>query len=163
MSSSTSSLMTYTLNYKLSLHRTDTPHTTVGYSIGRSLDPMNGRSIGCILAARALPGGLLLGLLLRAGPLARGAPRAGAPAAGQDASELASDGEETFEPAACRLRRSSRGAARARARAALARGGRRGREVVGRIGASGKALQEGLALQSGSQHVGGGALARCGA
>ena len=115
---------------------------------------MNGRSIGCILAARAMPG-LLLGLLLRAGSLARGASRAGAPAAGQDASELASDGQETLEPAACRLHRPSWGAARARGRAALARGGRRGRKVVGRLAASGKALREGLALQSGSEHIGG--------
>ena len=74
--------------------------------VSLTLDPMNGRFIGCVLAVGSLPRGRLGRLgLLRVGSLARGASRAGAPAAGHDASKLAPDGQETLEPAACRLHR----------------------------------------------------------
>ena len=75
--------------------------------VSLTLDPMNGRFIGRVLAVGSLPRGRLgyrLGLL-RVGSLARGASRAGAPAAGHDASKLAPDGQETLELAACRLHR----------------------------------------------------------
>ena len=110
---------------------------------------MHGRAIRCRLPARSLPSIRLDLLLLRAGSLARGASRAGAPAAGQDTPELAPDlskGKEALELAARRLHCPGWGAARARGRAALARGGLRLlRKVVRRLGASGKALREALA------------------